>query len=421
MAKGKFWDRHSLKSLEKGTGGDPKGRIFISRAGMADHSKVLLCGSSVDTVRQLYYGTMDPDQLDRIKATIEAQIFEIEHRPFGRWHVGKMSKISGFRYKLQNNDEGIVILFGSYYVQEDRAGAHLKIELSPHFIAQRGVKEIQDRSNQIAQAFLKDPVPSGVAVHLALDVQNWTLPHTFEQRFVTYARAKRSYDGLTTAEFEDLSGVAVRYGKSEVETLMYGKASGLQTVIYNKTKEIKVTDKVDYFHGLWTAYTFGDFDPEKPVWRIEMRFHHQVVREVGEGLGETLHSFQDVAPYLTDLWRYALMKNRLDHSSTYIDPIWQLFLEDAEFVHPAQGLWIRRKKKQDVSSVGRNFAAIIGNLISLSARQNQTVGHVMKQLKRLDCFDDLLRYYRLRHMSEADLRQQIEKGLALRRLIGKAA
>jgi len=417
------WERYSLGSLEQGTAEDPKGRIFATSKDLKDLSCVLVCGSSVDTVRQLYHGRLKADPLAAIQQAVDDQTYEIRYPAFGAFRVAKLGKGAGagYRYKLQNNEEGLVILLAHFYSQEDRPGTHLKLELSPHFLSQRGVHQIQHRLDQFAAFFLDDPRPAGVAVHLALDVQNWRPPADFETRFITHARVQRRYDGLSDWEMEDLATVAVKYGKTAVETLMYGKASGLQTVVYDKTKEIKVTDKVDYFRDQWSAYTFGAFDPEKPVWRIEMRFHHRIVQEIGHGLGEALNSFQDVAPHLTDLWRYAMTRNRLMASPTYFDPYWQLFLEDAEFLHPANGLWLRRKKKQDVSSVGKNLSLVVGNLITLAARKRQTARDVMRNLKRLDCFDDLLSYYRSRNLTEADLREQIEKGLALRRLIGKAA
>jgi len=423
MAALNRWERYSLGSLEQGTAEDPKGRIFATPKELKDLSRVRLCGSSVDTVRQLYHGQLKADPLEAIQKAIDDQSFEIRYPAFGTFRVAKLGKGAGagYRYKLQNNEEGLVILLAHFYSKEDRPGTHLKIELSPHFISQRGVQEIQSRLDQFAALFLTDSRPAGVAVHLALDVQHWRVPLDFEARFVTHARVQRRYDGVADWELEDLATVAITYGKKDIETLMYGKANSLQTVVYDKTKEIKLTDKVDYFHDFWNAYTFGDFEPDKPVWRIEMRFHHSIVQEIGHGLGETLHSFQALAPHLTDLWRYAMTRNRLMMSKTYLDPYWQLFTEDAEFLHPANGLWLRRKKKQDVSAVGKNLSLIVGNLITLAARKHQTVREVMKNLKRLDCFDDLLSYYRSRSLTEADLREQIEKGLALRRLIGKAA
>ncbi|WP_045223692.1 hypothetical protein [Methyloterricola oryzae] len=421
MAKGKLWNRHSPLSLEQDLKGDPKGRIFESRAGIKDLTKILVCGSSVDTVKQLYNGSLKPDLLEQLQNSLEDGLFRFQSG-FGEiWHSGKMAKISGYRYKLQNNDLGVIILIASYYSKEDQPGSHLKIELSPHFIAGRGIQQIQDTLDLIAHNILTDYQAAGVAVHLALDVQNWQPPQDFQERFSTYARAVRSYDGIVDFQFDDLSTIAVKYGKTQAETYMFGKANALQTCIYDKTKEIQTRDKVDYFQRYWEAYTFGQYNPEKPVWRIEMRLHHRIIREIGEGMEETLEAFHQVTAHLTDIWRYALNRNRLDHSSVYIDPAWQLFLEEAEFYLPPNGVYMRRKKKQDDSAIGKNISFLVGNLVSLCARHHHTAPQVMKQLKRLDCYEDIVRYYRSRNLTESDLRQHIEKGLCLRRLIGKAA
>jgi len=420
LHKKTLWERYSLESLQWGET-DPKGRVLIGEPGLVDYSKLLFCGCSIDTVRQLFSGTLKADKIEEIETAIEHKTFEVHYPAYGRFHVAKMGKLSGYRYKLQNNDEGIVILLGSYYTELDKPDSHLKIELSPHFIRQRGVNPIQSRLDLFANFFLGEWTHAGVAVHLALDVQGWTPPEDFSERFVTYSRTKRSYDGMASLEFDDLSTAVVRFGKKETESYLYGKANALQMAVYDKSKEIKVSDKVDDFHQYWASYTFGEFDPEQPVWRVEMRFHHRVVREIGEGMDEKLESFKAVAQHLTDMWRYALYRHRLDFDKAYLDPAWQIFLEDAEFLHEANELWIRRKKKTDITAAGKNFAAIIGNLISVCARHNQTVSHVMRQLKRLDCYDQILSYYRSRNLTESDLREQVQKGLCLRRLIGKAA
>ena len=69
----------------------------------------------------------------------------------------------------------------------------------------------------------------------------------------------------------------------------------------------------------------------------------------------------------------------------------------------------------------KNYALIIGNLVSVCARHGMKTSQIMKQLKRLEMYDDLLSSYRAVGKTEADIREGVEKGLALRRLLGKAA
>lgn len=400
---------------------DPNGRVFISGAGFFDLGNVKLLASTVDTVRQLYSGMINSSGLySQVKIAVEQEIFQLDGVLGGlSWHVGRLSKTSGYRYKLQNNEEGIIILVGSFYVKEDISGSHLKIELSPSFVSQRGYQDVQNRLDAISRAFLLDSIPSGVSVHLALDVQGWNLPKNFEEKFVTYSRAKRSFDGISSFDFTDLSTCSTRYGKIDIETVTYGKPNGLQTCIYRKDIEIVHSDKVDYFHNLWNKG--GEFIPDEPVWRVEMRFHHSVIREIGLGLEIKFDTYAEVVEHLTDIWRYALLRNRLDHNSRFISPIWQLFIEDAIFLYPANGLYIKRRKKKDVAAISKNLGLIIGNLVSIGARQQFTPKDMIYQLKKLFIWPLILQNCKIRGQTEFDFLEAIEKSLMNRRLLGKQA
>ncbi len=101
--------------------------------------------------------------------------------------------------------------------------------------------------------------------------------------------------------------------------------------------------------------------------------------------------------------------------------MWQLLRDDIEFYIPATGLWIRRERKRETTGIRHNIGNVVGNLITICARQNFTVNQVMRELKKLSIYDDILRDYYVRGYNESHLRQQIEKGLLLRRVIGKAA
>jgi len=152
---------------------------------MTDLSGINIVGASVDTVRQLFYGVPRQSMIDRLERYAEKkeQIVTLTDNPLSmKWHFTRMGKIARYRYKLQNNDEGIVILFGSFFSKLESEGQHLKIELSPHFISQMSVKKIWQRLHGelgISRWFLHNPVPKGVAVHLACDYQGYDLPADF--------------------------------------------------------------------------------------------------------------------------------------------------------------------------------------------------------------------------------------------------
>ena len=417
----KMHQRYSLESLEKGDHQDPKGRIFISESEITDLTNIKILLTSIDTVKQLYTGIPKPEFLERLKALQETdQRILSTPGPLGtQWHVGFAGKASGYQYKLQNNDRGVVILLKSFYKEEDKEGNHLKIELSPRFISERGAKEIQQQLDKIAKTLLVDSKAVGVAVHIAVDFQGWEMPDDFMSRFVTRTRIMQNRDAIQDLEFNTLSDVSVTYGQKQ--SYLFGKSNALQTAIYRKDKEIVVSDKEDYFHRQWDGYTFGDYDKEQPIWRIEARFHHQVIRELGNYQSLEINKFEEVVPHLADLWRYALQNNRLDHSRVYIDPVWQLLIEECRFDHPPSGFYFVRKKKESLGNTAKNYALIIGNMITVCARKGYKTTHVMRELKKLAFYDDIVRSYIARGKSETELREQVEKALSLRRLIGKAA
>jgi hypothetical protein len=423
----KLSERYSVESLSKGTEQDKRGLIFANKYGLTDLSGVNIVGASVDTVRQLFYGTPNQTLLDRIQRweANKDQIVTLTDNPLSmKWHFSRMGKVSGYRYKFQNNEEGIIVLFGSFYHTMEAEGDHLKIELSPHYISQRPVKSIWNElfgRGGYARGFLSDPKPKGVAVHLACDYQGYDLPDDFIFKFSTYSRTFKAYDGIHSIDLSDFTEAVATYGgKNQAKNYLIGQHRSIQMCLYDKTFEIKKSDKVDYFTREWGLYSLGSYEPEKTVRRIEARIHQSVIREIGNGLGVELESFEQVEKYLTDIWRYALRKNVLMLDKKLIDPFWQLLLEDVEFLVPAQNTVICRKKKQSVDPVAKNVTALIGNIISMSARQGLTANGVMANLRRLACWTFIDAYYRSRGLNESDLRQAIEKGLSLRRLIGKA-
>ena len=416
-----YSDRMSLDSLENGSN-DENGRLFFNNAGLTDLTNVNIVGNFVDTVRQLYYGTPEPELLIHLETLCKARENITNSILSGVWHLSHMGKASRYRFKVQNNDIGIVILYGSYFTRVEDDGQHLKIELSPKYIASNSPEEIQTYLDIIADYFLKTYQAKGCTVHLACDVQGWEPPKDFIENFTTYSRTIKSYDGLASLDLSDLNMSAATYGgKSAIKNYTIGRASALQFCIYDKTVEMKMSDKVDFYHQEWGTFSMGTYVPLEPVKRIEARIHHKIMREIGTGMEKDLESFLAVSEHLTDIWRYALIRNRLDLNKTTIDPFWQLILEDAEFYCPADGLHIQRKKKNDVTAVGRNFTAIIGNLISVMARnRDHTHLDVIRQLKQLSCYDDMLSYYRTRNITPADLVDLVRQTLALRRLTGKA-
>ena len=426
-------DRYSLSSLASGSV-DSQGSVFFNEFGLTDLSDVEVVGASVDTVRQLFYGLPVASMESRLIAALDSkeQFFKLLSPPdshgvigaYDTFHFSRMGKVSRYRFKLQNNDLGIVILFGSFFSTMDKEGQHLKIELSPKFISCRTPDSIMFYLNHLASLFLSDYQAKGCSVHLACDYQGFSLPDDFLSSFSTHSRTIKSFDGISSFDLSAIAESVTSYGGSNQErNYLIGKPQSVQLAIYDKSYEIIKSDKLDYFHHEWSVFSLGVFNPELVVRRIECRIHHQIIREIGQGMGIAFESFDAIAPYLTDIWRYSLKINRLmiKHGSPVLHPFWQLLMQDVFFYVPAQNFDISRKKKDSVDPVGRNIAMVIGNIISLLARQGFNTNQVMSQLKILAFYPEIIRYYRLRGLGESDLRLAVERGLCLRRMIGKAA
>lgn len=434
MRREKLSQRISIESLYKGDSDDPNGRIFVNDLGIHDLSNIEIVGSFVDTYRQLFSGVCKQHVIDKLDAFLSLKeqtiVLREDKYPFAKpeiWHLSKIGKTSGFRYKLQSNSKGIVILFCSYYAKPETYYSHLKMELSPQLINSTSMEQLWHYlykfENSLAKFFLDDIKPSGVAVHLAVDVQNWEQPGDFLNRFLTYSRTFKAYDGIGEIDLSDLSEAVVSYGsgKTQAKNYLIGKHQSTQLCIYDKSYEIKKSDKVDYFYHEWGVYSLGVFDPKKTVRRIELRLHHTVVKEAGLSIDTEFLSMVDIQPFLTSLWRYALSRNKLlTEDSKYLDPFWQLLMQDVRFSAPAKSI-TRRQKKTSTDPIAHNIGALIGNLISISARQGFNVGQVMSQIRFMTIYPQIMSYYRSRGLNEEDLRQHVEKALLLRRLIGKAS
>ncbi|APE31540.1 hypothetical protein BOX17_11640 [Halomonas aestuarii] len=429
----KRWERYSLESLARGEQ-DPGGRLFLSSRGQQELDGLRILNAGVDTVRQLYRGQPCLSQFDEIiRAYQEGRGTTIEL--FGTlWGIGAGSAGSGFRYRLQNNDLGVIVFLQARHTKVDQVGTHVKIELSPHFIQERTPADCQAFMDHIASHLLAQLEHAGCAVHLALDVQGWQPPTNLMDRFVT--RSKRITRLNAIDNLEITSGeVAAQYGYGQ--SFLFGTAGALQCAIYNKTREAHHRDKLHFWEGLWKDATRDDlspaYDPEQDVWRIEMRFHQSVLREFALGIpcnvdtGEVLdsahgfHRFADVVPHLTGLWRTAMQSYRLDTCRNLIDPTWQLLQDDPRFyAHEPHFLYKRARKAPGLGNE-KNVCLAFGNLISIYARQGFRTHRAIQFLQRSGMWDDLAEYYRRRGIDSGAFRLLVEQKLIERRLLGKAA
>lgn len=404
-----------------------QGRYFLdSHLGRTtDLSGVNLLGFRVDTVRQLYRGVL------------KEEVLELFEKPglvsFAgyRWHASRVGRDSGYQFKLQNNDLGLIVLLKNFNCRTDQFGAHLKIEVSPHAIDALTPDRLQAHMDSIADKALKRMERNQCAVHLALDVQGWEAPEDFDARMHCRARAVRRFDGVKSFEWADKSAI---FGRGQ--SFLFGSANGLQLAIYNKSLQAKAIDKLDYWESKWRQ---GDnpfepeapenYDSEKPVWRVEFRFHHSVVQQFADGsicteTGSTIatDSYVDLVPHLTGLWRYALSNfSYLSRPGIY-DPFWTLINDEvvnedgsSRFVAGdnclADTTEYRRYYKTARGFSGKSVDLLMGNFISLLARERVGATKGFAALKTLPVWDVIKEHYENKDMTERDIYKLIKERL----------
>jgi hypothetical protein len=393
------------------------GRVFFDQktAHITDLSGVRLLRCGVDTVRQLYRGMIRPE----IMALFETPGVLVDFAG-QRWHSGRVGRDSGYQYKLQNADLGIILLVKNFNAKLDNIGPHLKIEVSPHAIDSLSPERLQARLDYYASAALTHLDINQCAVHLALDLQGWTPPVDLVARMHCKARTHRDISGINEINWATKSSV---YGRGE--TSMFGSASGVQLAIYNKTEQARATDKLDYWESVWKRRDGFDendpdnYNPAQDVWRVELRYHHSIIQQFASGsldlkTGEAIdtRSFEAFSGHLDGLWRYGLGQFKLMSRPGYFEPIWTLMREDVRVDLPVDSLLdeteYKRYYKTSRGFSGKNVELFLGNFVSLLARERVGAKKAFDTLQQWDCWPVIRDHYAAKDMSERDLFKHIK-------------
>lgn len=353
-----------------------------------------------DTVRQLYKGILCTDVLDLFEAP---GLVKFEGYT---WDARRIGRDSGYQYKLQNQDLGVILLIKSFHASADKEANHLKIELSPHFIHAHTELELQFKIDVFADAVLKDWSYGGVAVHIAADVQGWKPPRDFESKLHCRSRRVRSYHGIESVDFDTMS---VTYGRGE--SFLFGSPAGMQLGVYDKTEEATLRDKLDYWRHTWNHS--GDYDQEQSVYRVELRFHHSVVNQFSDGsidhtTGEVFDfsCYKNLYPHIAGLWAYGIDSFRYLTRPGYFDPAWSLLARQVWPEIPQDVQYKRHYKQADTFS-GKNIELFIGNFISCCTRHNMRPGMAWKAIQQVPFYDIVREYYLLKGKSEREFREHI--------------
>jgi len=388
-----------------------EGAVFSTGRNSFDLSSVRVLHTGVDTIKQLFNCSIKPEILITLASAIDLGSRIISLGGID-WIFSKSGKTSGYQYIFKNIDLGFVVLLKSFYKEPSEVGPHLKIEVSPHLIDQLYPVDLDRAVFDIASLFCSDLDYSGIAAHICVDLKGLELPSDFEQRLVTHSKRQFKVNNISNFEFKH-NEIATIHGLTQTYT--FGNPSTLQFCLYDKTAQANKVDKIQFWETIWlqVGSVADPFIPEyqhgDTVRRLEFRFHHSVINEFANGthfegtkFNIRLKNFNDLSQHLTALWQYALNSYRLQHSSVYIDPLWQLLLEDIQFFAPAPDLFYKRQKKAPSGNSRRNVAYWLGNALRLYARQNATIDHVVNCLLSSGLNDQIADYLFLKY-SDRDL------------------
>ncbi|MDP5496184.1 hypothetical protein P3786_26600, partial [Pseudomonas aeruginosa] len=129
----------------------PKGRLFFddTTAQFTDLSGVRILRCGVDTVRQLYNGKLRPE----VMALFDLSVDVVEFAGY-EWSKGRIGRDSGYQYRLQNAEMGLILLIKNHNIKVDTLGSHLKIEVSPHALDGADPRILQGVLDDLAAAVL---------------------------------------------------------------------------------------------------------------------------------------------------------------------------------------------------------------------------------------------------------------------------
>jgi len=369
-----------------------------------DLSNIRYLHTGVDTVKQLFKCLLKTEILVELQRIYDSGFNQVIELGGIDWLISRSSKSAGYQWILRNGDEGLVVLLKSFYADESLHASHVKIEVSPQLIARNTPKELSDYLKKIASSFATQLNETGIAAHIAVDIKGFEIPEDFEYRLVTKSKRQMRHLGISDSHFS-VSETAVVYG--DRQTFTFGSVGGLQMQLYDKVTEAIKTDKIGYWEEKWrqTPSTDDFMEPEyqdgDSVKRLEMRFHHSIIQQFCNGTKDDngefiqINNFEDLAKHLTALWRYALNNFRLQHSTSYIDPMWQLLMEDVEIYAPAPDFLYTRKPKPPGESTRRNVGLWLGNHLKLMCRRRFTLDFAVSNILQCGLEVELMDYFGL--------------------------
>jgi hypothetical protein len=153
-------------------------------------------------------------------------------------------------------------------------------------------------------------------VHRCIDLVGWSPTKDDEERFVTRG-------SLVRAPEEELVRLPdVRSKGRKFKEFAFSRAGHHACVIYDKTREVKVSGK-QWIYDIWKA---NGWDGESQVIRIEFRYDRTCLREMGiEDPYDMLDQLESMWAYSTQNWiRHTIPGNDSNQSRWDTSDLWQV-------------------------------------------------------------------------------------------------
>lgn len=202
-----------------------------------------------------------------------------------------------WQWLLRNDDIAFCISRGKWN------GGIAQVRFSADFLWEESdlMLPVLDVATFLDGVFHRDLFYQPSEVHLCADIVGWDEIADLDYRrvFVSRSRKRSSHMEATDEEFK-----ADEFGYGLVRTgLAFSARGSLSCTIYDKTREIKRSDKL-WFRDLWAHH---GWDGSAPVWRIECRFKRDALHELKqEGVFHGVEDVCDLPERLPVLWAYAV-------------------------------------------------------------------------------------------------------------------
>lgn len=373
----------------------------------------------IDTLKQKYRGDLDDFQvrawLHHLQTNHSIEVDFIGHT----FRFSKAPRVSGYRYMLVNKSLGIHLFFGSFHSTEWLLDAIAKVEFSPQIIYEHGMVNIYYICQHIADSLFIDGWSwAGVEGHIACDVQGWQPEQTFLENITTYSKIKRCFN-TSNLVGTDLSTVAVRYGNSE--SFLIGKAGRSQLAVYNKLEEAKQSGKLNWWKSVYEQHPL--FNPDLPIFRIELRLHDSVVKNLGNpetGENYLIHHVLNFDDHVQGLWRYGLFKLFRYHyeGSDLVRPEWQFLVESLVYDRDKPNDFFYKRVEAEIidNTIQKNLEQAMGHLTSAFAKANIPDDQALTSLRRLPLYKHLCFMFEDKGMSKDTWEQQFLINLKARKM-----